>query len=106
MSRLFDFDLLLAQADREGYFITRWDQGTRTDRLRRPTGTECGPADLVIPTHGSGVGGVRCDYTRPGVEPWWHRNPLAVGTFCPTCSTRLTDTFGAVHPCPICEEAA
>jgi hypothetical protein len=25
---LFDFDLLLAQADREGYYFTRWDQAT------------------------------------------------------------------------------
>lgn len=29
MSALFDFDLLLAQADREGYYYTRWDQATR-----------------------------------------------------------------------------
>ena len=27
-ARLFDFDLLLAQADREGYYYTRWDQAT------------------------------------------------------------------------------
>lgn len=27
-ARLFDFDLLLAQADRTGYYITRWDQAT------------------------------------------------------------------------------
>ena len=25
---MFDFDLRLAQADREGYYITRWDQAT------------------------------------------------------------------------------
>ena len=25
---LFDFDLRLAQADREGYYYTRWDQAT------------------------------------------------------------------------------
>lgn len=29
MSALFDFDLLLAEADREGYYHTRWDLGTR-----------------------------------------------------------------------------
>lgn len=28
MTALFDFDLLLAQADREGYYYTRWDQAT------------------------------------------------------------------------------
>jgi hypothetical protein len=28
MSRLFDFDLWLAQADRGGYYVTRWDQAT------------------------------------------------------------------------------
>lgn len=48
-----------------------------------------------------------CDYTNPNAtDEWWHRNPLASGTYCPTCDTRLTDTFGVVHPCPICEEAA
>ena len=26
--QLFDFDLRLAQADREGYYYTRWDQAT------------------------------------------------------------------------------
>ena len=27
-ARLFDFDLVLAQADREGYYYTRWDLAT------------------------------------------------------------------------------
>ena len=27
-ARLFDFDLLMAQADREGYYYTRWDLAT------------------------------------------------------------------------------
>lgn len=49
-------------------------------------------------------------WTRPGAEPWWtcacNRNPLAVGKFCPTCSTRLTDSYGEVHPCPLCERSA
>ena len=27
-ARLFDFDLLMAQADREGYYFTRWDLAT------------------------------------------------------------------------------
>lgn len=27
-AREFDFDLLLAQADREGYYYTRWDLAT------------------------------------------------------------------------------
>lgn len=29
MSAMFDFDLLLAQADSEGYYYTRWDLATR-----------------------------------------------------------------------------
>lgn len=28
MTTLFDFDLRLAQADREGYYYTRWDLAT------------------------------------------------------------------------------
>ena len=27
-ARLFDFDLLMAHADREGYYYTRWDLAT------------------------------------------------------------------------------
>ena len=27
-ARLYDFDLVLAQADREGYYYTRWDLAT------------------------------------------------------------------------------
>ena len=27
-AQLFDFDLLLAEADREGYYYTRWDKAT------------------------------------------------------------------------------
>ena len=27
-ARLFDFDLLMAQADRKGYYYTRWDLAT------------------------------------------------------------------------------
>lgn len=47
------------------------------------------------------------DYTRPGIEAWWERNPLAMGVYCPTCGTNLRDSYDAVRECPFgCEVAA
>lgn len=40
-----------------------------------------------------------------GPTCWAHTVP-AVGTFCDECGTRLSDAYGQVRACPMCEEVA